>query len=466
MNSFKKGYENVLNNVGGVSGTVASSAYVARVEEAIDSAFETLKKEAAHRVNVSEDYLKGWLAEQWHAETLKVSGQARGRSDIWASVQGNNRPGEDILYGDSVTSRVAEVKYYKSGEDTAKAISRPVYEGRTKIVPSDQIESVRSAADRLAQKNQDSRPAQAGQYEDTARNADDRLRVDNVNSKPLDEANAKQMAKDFKRDGDIDPDKYGLNSESFVEWTDIARQSGEAALHAAALSAALAAAPHIWKTLNEYIESGSFNADLLAERGQAVLFSASSAGLRGGVAAGLTAACKSGLLGGSLKSISPSAIGMATTMTINAIGYSLQFQQGVITRQELAHNCLRDTFVLSIGMSGATIGQILIPIPVLGALAGNVVGSTLGAVAFEGANHVIMGVCVETGWTFFGLVAQDYVVSEDILRSCGYDLFTKQSFQTQSFSVSSFSVRSFCSNSLSFQPVRRGVIKCSTVGYA
>lgn len=466
MNQFKKGFEHTLNDVGGVAGTTESTEYISNVETAIDNAVAAIKKEAAHRSNVTEDYLKGWLAEQWHAETLKVSAQARGRNDIWANVQGNNRPGEDVRYGNSTTSKVAEVKYYKSGDDTAKAISRPEYEGSTKIIPSDQKDSVRSAAERLAQKNQESRPAQAAQYEDTARNADDRLRVDNASSKPFDEAQAKQMAKDFKRDGDVDPDKYGLNAESFVEWSDIARKSGEAALHAAALSAALTAAPHIWSILNEYIESGSVNADLLVERGQAVLFSASAAGLRGGVAAGLTAACKSGLLGGSLKRISPSAIGMATTMTINAIGYSLQFQQGVITREEFAHHCLRDTFVLSIGMSGATIGQLLIPIPVLGALAGNLVGSTLGAVAFEGANHVIMGVCVESGWTFFGLVGQDYVVSEDILRFCGYDLFTKQSFQTQSFSVSSFGVQSFRTNSLSFQSVRRGVIKCTTVGYA
>ena len=269
MTSFSDEYKRTLDAIDGVAGTFDAAAYANSVQRSLDEAIDALRQEAAHRVNVSEDYLKGWLAEQWHAETLKVSGQARGRSDIWASVQGNNRPGEDVRYGDLTTSKVAEVKYYKSGTDTAKAISRPEYEGRTKIVPSDQKESVRSAAERLAHKNRDNRPAQVSQYEDTARNADDRLRVDNANSKPLDEANAKQMAKDFKRNGDIDPDKFGLNSESFVEWTDIARQSGEAALHAAALSAALAAAPHIWKTLNEYIESGEVDVGLLAERGQA-----------------------------------------------------------------------------------------------------------------------------------------------------------------------------------------------------
>ena len=253
MNQLKKDYEHVLNDVGGVAGTVESSEYVIRVEMAVDSAVQALKKEADHRANVSEDYLKGWLAEQWHAETLKASGWARGRSDIRAIVQGDCRPGEDVLYGISNKLKRSEFKYYKSGNDTARAISRPEYEGCTKIIPSDQKDSVVSTAEKMALKNQESRPAQAAQYKDTSLYADDHLRVDNAKSQPLDEADAKQMAKDFKRDGNIDPDKYRLNSESFIEWPDIARQSGKAALHAAALSAALTAAPHIWKTINDYI---------------------------------------------------------------------------------------------------------------------------------------------------------------------------------------------------------------------
>lgn len=465
MSLFLEGYSRVLKNAGGISGTFESAAYVVNVERAIDNAIEALQREAEHRKNVDIPYLKGWLAERWHAETLKIDGAARGRTDIWAKVQANNIPGEDIHYGDSNSSKVAEVKYYKTGEDTAKAISRPEYEGNAKIIPADQKDSVRAEAERQSLRNQEIRPEQAAQYEDTAKAADDRLRVDNAESTPLDEKTAKGMAQDLKHDGDLDPGKYGLNTESFVEWSDIARQSGEAALHAAAFSAALIAAPYIWKTICEYIESGQLDVNVIAERGRSVFLGASASGLRGGVAAGLTAACKAGLMGGSLKSISPAAIGMATTMSLNAIGYAVQLQKGKITGREFAHHCLRDSFSLSCGMSGAALGQLLIPIPLFGALAGNLVGSTLGAVAFEGINHVILGICIESGWTLFGLVNQDYVVSDEILRQSGYDLFSTQSFQSQSFSTSGFSVRSFSNNSLSFTPIRRGVISCNTVGF-
>jgi len=464
MSNFKDGFSKSINNIGGISGTFESTEYVSNVQTAIDNAIHALKTEATHRQNVTADYLKGWLAEQWHAETLKINAQASGKNDIWAHVSGNNRPGEDILYGNSDISKVAEVKYYKTGADTAKAISRPEYIDKEKIIPSDQKESVQVAAQRLSEKNTTNRPEQSKHYQDTANRSNDNLEVDGETSKPFGEATAKEMAKDFKKNHDIDPDKYGLNTESFVEWSDIARQSGEAALHAAALSAALTAAPHIWATLKEYIDNGKINPDTLVKGGTSVLHGAGTAGLRGGIAAALTATCKTGLMGDSLQSISPVAIGMATTMTINVINYSIQLHQGKLSKQEFTHNCLRDSFVLSSGMLGATVGQIIIPIPMLGALVGNLVGSTLGVVAFEGANQAILGICVESGWTFFGIVKQDYVVSEEILKQAGYDLFSTNTFSKQSFTTNSFTIQSFKNNSLSFAPVQRGVVSCNVVG--
>jgi hypothetical protein len=170
-------------------------------------------------------------------------------------------------------------------------------------------------------------------------------------------------------------------------------------------------------------------------------------------------------MGQACKSVSPLAIGMATTLTLNTIDYSFQLHKGRITTKEFAHFCARDTWVLSAGMFGATAGQLMIPIPVLGALAGNLIGSTLGAVAFEGSNQVILGICVQSGWTFFDLVSQDYVVPEEILRESGYDLFPTHSFSLQTFSTGGFQVRSFQTNSISLTPIRRGVLSATTIGY-
>ncbi|WP_156932864.1 hypothetical protein [Desulfonatronum lacustre] len=465
MNSFEYYFRSVNDQSGGTLGTFHGTNYIQEVESAINNANRALQNEASHRSNVSVDYLKGWLAEQWHAETLKVNASAKGRDDIWAKVQSNNTPGEDVLFGNANKSFVAEVKYYRTGEDTAKAISRPDYENSFKVVPGDQKEVVIHAAERLAIKNQVNRPEQAAHYHDTANRASDRLHVDNVSSRPLDEHVAKDMSKDFKRDGDIDLEKYGLLSKNFVEWTDIARESGEAALHAAALSAAITAAPYIWACIDKSFKEGSINLDSLTNNSQNVLFGAGAAGLRGGIAACLTASCKSGLLGESLKSISPFAIGMATTIAINTISHSIQLRNGKISKNEFSFYCLRDTFILSSSISGAYIGQLLIPIPILGSIAGNIVGATLGSVIFYGTNHIMLGLCVKNGWTFFGIVDQNYTISEAILKKSGFDMIQLKNFNTHFFEYNRFNYDKFEFNKLEISQVKRGMISCRAVGY-
>jgi hypothetical protein len=465
MSIFNKKYEQTLNSIGGTLGTNEGMVYSDNIQVAIEEAVCALQTEANRCTNVEVAYLKGWLAEQWHAETFIVNSKVRSNDNAWARVASSNKTGEDIFYGNDFEIKISEVKYYKNGVNTANAISRPDYISKEKIVPSDQLEAVRESALKKADKIESYRPEQAEHYRDTANRADDRLRIDDVSSKPLDEATAKEMAKDFKKDKNINPDKYGLNSEEFVSWNDIARESGEAAMHAAILSAAISAAPLIWDILNDYVESGSIDINMLTNRGSAILSSSAAAGIRGGIAATLTASCKTGLLGASMKNISPAAIGMATTMTINAIDYSLKLQRGVITQHQFVHYCMKDSFILSSAMVGASVGQLIIPIPLLGALIGNLVGASLGAVAHGGINQSMLGISIENGWTFFGLVKQDYVVSEEVLRQVGYDLITIHKFKVQSFNVNSFEVQSFLPTSFGDAILKRGVIASNTIGY-
>jgi len=464
MSNFKEIFNSTIQNIGGVEGTFEGKEFSNNVESSIDEALKLLNDEALTRNNVSVDYLKGWLAEQWHSGTFNVNAKTKNKDNVWSNIPGDNRKA-DILFGDDKISKEAQLKYYKNPEETAKAISHPDYTGMGKVVPSDQLNDVKTAALKEAYRNQNSRPEQSKNYKDTSTNAEDHIEVDNVSSKPLSEPQAKEMAKDFKKEGKIDPDKYGLNSENFVEWSDVARQAGEAALNAAALSAAIAAAPHIYSIIKEYIDNGEIDPHKLIEHGIDILSTSSSTGLRAGVAAALTISMKTGLMGESLKHVSPMAIGLATTLAINAVGYSLKLHQGKISGNDMAYYCLRDTFILSSGMLGASIGQIIIPIPIIGALVGNLVGSTIGAVTFEQTTDLVLGICVESGWTFFGIVKQDYTVPEEVLEKAGYDIFIKKTFNVATFPITTFPVSTFKVNSLNFTPLRRGIISCRIIGY-
>lgn len=475
MSDFKKNFDKTLGNIGGAQGNLEGNLYSGKVQTSVDEAIKALQNKANHLENVDEKWLKGWLAEQWHAKTLKAAATARGRDDIWANVSGSNKTGEDIHYGNDFITKTAEVKYNKSPLETAKGISREGYATGEKVVPGDQIDLLGRTATKRAEKIALDKPEDAKQLLDTSARAKDHIEVDGITSKPLGNQEAKEMAKDFKNNGNIEADKYGLNSENFVKWSDVARESGEAALTAAALSAALSAAPHIWATLNEYIETEKIDVNVLLGRGASILENSAAAGFRGGIAASLTVACKTGLMGKNLKNISPAAIGIATTMTINVISYSLKLQQGLMSQQEFANSCLKDTYVLSLAIGGAAIGQMIIPIPMLGAFIGNIIGASLGAIAYEGTSKIILGLSVKNGWTFFGLVEQNYTVPEYVLEQCGFEMFRLNTFQIKDFSVSDFSVsdfdvqdftvQNFSDSTLNFQILRRGVISTNVVGY-
>lgn len=465
MSEFYKKYNETLNNISGTLGANNSKVYSDNLQSSIDKANYALQNEYNNRINVNEGFLKGWLSEHWHAETFNINAKARGNSDVWAKVEGSNKTGEDISYGNSYYRIMAELKYNHTAARTCGRISDDAYIGKDKIVPKDQLELIRAIAQKRADKIEFNRPDKARHYQDTADNASDRLEMDGITSKPLDEVRAKEMAEDFKRNGEIDPEKFGLTTEEFVSWSDIGRESGQAALHAAVLSAAISAAPHVWNTLKEYIDNGDVNLNELSKNGTLVMNSSTTAGLRGGISAALTASCKTGLMGKSLKSLSPSAIGMATTIAINVIDYSLKLHRNEISHQEFANYCIKDSLILSSAMIGAAIGQVIIPVPLIGALVGNLVGATLGGLAYGGGNQIILGICVENGWTFFGLVEQDYSVDENILKEVGYDLITVDTFKHEKFQLDDFKIDSFLVNSLDFFVLKRGVISTSAIGY-
>lgn len=462
---FADAYFKANKDFAGLSGALASEAYVSDVQSALDSAILALQKEAERRQHVAADYVKGNLAEVWHAETLKVAATAKANDEVWATATHNNRPGQDIAYGDASTTSYAELKYYKTGEDTAKQLGNPAYSDSQKVVPADQLADVVTESQKQAARNQDTRPEVAKAYQHTADTASERIEVDDIASTPLSEGDAKKLATDLKSEGQIDPDAFGLNTESFIEWSDICRESGSAALHAAAFSAALTAAPHVYRMVEKYLRSGQFDTqDLKVGAGQ-ILSNSSAAALRGGIAAAISASCRAGLMGNALKGVSPTAVGLATAMALNSIENSWRYSQGQISGKELAFNSSRDAIALLSGWGGATIGQILIPIPIVGALIGNLVGATLGGAGVTYANSKVLAICVESGWTFWGLVDQSYVVPEEVLRRAGFDLFASLHFQVDEFVVDRFDVRQFQTEEAGFAFLRRGVIAFNTVGY-
>ena len=375
MDTFKDSFQRTMESFGGYYGSREGGNYVNNVQEEIDKTIQKITE--VGNTNKDIPYIKGDITEPWHAGTIKIYAVAKGIEGIDALVP-RDKSAYDIIAFSPTEFLRAQLKYFKTPEATAKVISNPAYEGLIKIVPSDQLEAVKEAAYQLYLKNlqtQRARPEMANQYLHTYQASTDRLNLGNAHSTPLSEKEALVIAKEIFKDK-FDPERHGLNTVNFISWSDIARQSGEAALNAAIFTTVLKSAPHLWETVRTFLSEGKINRESLKQAGLSSIRGSAEGALRGGIAAVLTASCKTGLLGEAFKNVSPSVIGASTVVALNTIHNAIGLYQGKLTQEQFAEACIRDIFVISCGVLGSSTGQALIPIPILGAILGNFIGST------------------------------------------------------------------------------------------
>jgi hypothetical protein len=121
---------------------------------------------------------QGFVAEAHHVGSFNVEAAARGLNNHRATrdVGQVNHPVTDIRLTTPTESTDYQVKFYKDGEKTSAALSPEKYDGIGKVVPSEQLESVKSSARRQALRNQPTRPSVSRSNQDTAQNATDVLK--------------------------------------------------------------------------------------------------------------------------------------------------------------------------------------------------------------------------------------------------------------------------------------------------
>ena len=461
MSTFKEAYKKTCESQGAFSGSIDGDNYINNIDAAIDKAFDQISE--IGKTNKGIHFVKGDIAEPWHAETAKIYATAKGLDNIKTKVPRDGSP-VDIIAMSPGEFLEAQLKYYRSADDTVKAISNPKYDGLIKIVPSDQLEQVKEVSYRLYLENMDKRPEMAERYLNTHQQATDRLKVGGAESSPLTDSEALEIAKEIQKDNP-DLSKHGLNTLNFVKWSDILRESGEAALNAAILTAVLKTVPHLLELITSLIKDGEINKDALKEAGLASLRGAGSGALRGGVAAAITSSCKAGLLGDALKSVNPSVVAAVTVVAMNAIHNAIGVYKGELTTEQFADACIKDAFVVSFGVIGAGIGQSIIPVPILGAVIGNLVGSVVSVFIYEGGKQISYSFFINSGISFFNIVKQDYTLPRDVLERCGCDLIELDEIELDTIELDTINLDTIELDTIGIKALKRGMISVNTVGY-
>lgn len=503
MTAFVEGYDYGTKHSTAQISAHQSGQYVKQVEEAINTLYRDLN--AFEGFKTKSNILKGDISEYWHADTFNIDAKARG-SPSEASVDRSH----DFASPDISTNfeKVFGLKYYKTGEASAQQQAKsiferfheyrasggrsdintflkergfsdesilhdPIYQGQVRVIPKDQLETARKWLEQKIAREGANRPEQVARYQETLSMLSDRLKDNGgTESIPLSEADAKALAS-LAKEGKVSPEhlkRLGISTDEVIRFEYLAKQAFHSGLTAATISVVLKIAPEIYKAISYLVENGTLNRNHFRSIGAAAINGGAEGFIRGSVASAITTACKSGMLGETAKSISPSIIGIATVLAMNTMKNAFKVANGKMTRTELSQELVKDLIVSSCAFAGGTLGQSLIEIPVVGFMIGSFIGSIIGAFAYNSGYKAAISFCTDTGFTMFGLVKQDYTLPEEVLRSIGLEVFRPEkirlkTFQPHTFKPRTFTPQRFEPKTLEIYFLRRGVIGVSEIGY-
>lgn len=508
MPTFSDGYDFFVKNaVGGNVGAVHGAKYVGNVEEEITKLTEDMN--AFKGYLTGSDKLKGDIAEYWHADSHNIKAALKGKSVRAEVLRSHGLGSVDVQIEDKEYS----LKYYKDGAASAKQQAKSFYEryreylSRTqqtdgdisfdqylknsnvkdndiekimhfalygnqgRLIPTEQLEKAREFLNRKISEESMKRPELVQKYQETLDLLTDRIQSsEGTESIPLKEAESRQIA-NLAKEGKFDPKEFGLDPKELISDKYIFDEALKAGLSAAVISAVLSAAPQIYKMIEKLIEEGELDKeDLLGASGK-VMSASSEAFLKGGISAALTIACEAGKLGEWAMTLDSSIIGAATVIALNTVKYSIQLAMGKMTKNEFADACMRDMFVISSSVALGMVFQVIMPeLPVFGYMLGSFIGSMAGTFIYNTGYKMFMSFCVESGFTFFGIVDQNYRLSDNVLQQIGvktlqYDRIESKTLELKTIDIKTIETKQIETKKLELVFVRRGVIGVNKIGY-
>lgn len=508
MNGVIEGYKFYMENSLTYIGSFEGDIYIKSISKEIDALTEDINK-SFKNFKTNSAQLKGDIAEKWHSGTHNIDAARRGlkgrttveRSHDFASPDIISDSGEKFglkyMAGGKLSAKAQAVSYFEryneykvkydsdiSFREYLKSrnissddflLNEPIYKGQIRIIPKDQMnEAIRWLKWKI-EKEESTRPEQIVRYKETLSLLSDRVKtVDGAESIPLSVEDAKKLA-NLAKNSEFDPTKYGLTTEEFVKFKYIIQQSVQAGLTSAMISLVLKVGPQVYKAIEYLIRTGDIDEKQLRDLGFSSISGFAEGFLRGTVSAAITSSCKSGLIGQSLKTVDPSVIGAVTVIFMNVMKNSYEVAFSRKSKHEMINELIKDMYVSTCSLIAGGFTQSMIEIPILGYMLGSLVGSMIGGISYELGYSKLLSFCVESGFTLFGLVEQDYTVPSELLEQLGFDIFEldpfnlepiePERFELDPFELEQFNLDPFVNDNVELVYVRRGVIGINRIGY-
>lgn len=503
---FDEGYKYATKNSGILHGSQIADKYVTNIEDAIDALSKDINQFTDYQTDPSR--LQGDIAEFWHAGTFNVNA-AINESDVTAKVIRSHSFGSPDIVLEKDGSIVQEIglKYYHNAAASVQAQSKsyfqrfceykstsgrvdltiekyftekgigdnvlatdPIYSGQVRIIPSDQYNAAVAYLKLKIQKELLTRPEEAKRYQETLELLASGGKIkasDGTTSVELSRETSQELGILAKK-GKFDPADYGISTEELMNFSHALAQGVKAGTSAAVITLILKIAPQIYQCLEKLIAEGKLDENDFRELGFKALSGAGESFIRGFFAGTLVTACEIGICGSALKGVNPSVIGSLTAIMMQSMQDSFFVVKGTMSQQEFVANLSKNIFVTSCGIGlGAAMGGML-PMCPFAYMLGNFVGSFVGSFAYIAVDNAFMSFAVNSGWTFFGVVKQDYELPDYILKEIGIDVFDYEKYIIDEFQFDSFQFDEFHFDEYSpdfISIIRRGVIGVHQVGY-
>lgn len=456
--------------------TQVGADYVGRVNDAIDAMVKDLGK---LKSNQTDAVLGGYLAEHWHAGTFNINAAATESLHRAKTLGSTEYASVDIAtnFGQSYSS-----KYMGTSEQTATAqaaysrdLGAPKYQGQEQVVPSDQLDGAIAVAKQRAMKNADSRPEVASSYEYTSQHLTDRISDgEGVESKPLSKKESIALAKKVKEKGeDLSGEDVGVSFSNSVTNREIFKKIMDAGYSAAFVTVAMQLAPDIYKAIDYLIKNKKINLQQVKQMGLKAISSGTEGFLRGSISCALYMGCVQGKFGETFKQVNPSILGTIVSVVLETAKNSILVAAGKMSAKQMGDRFI-DSVIVSSGFLvgqkiGVAIGTLLnLQVPVVGYLIGSLIGTAF-SVVYQIGKKKLISFCVDSGFTCFGLVDQDYSLPESVLKGLGIDVIDIPRTEVPTTNLQRTEVRSQLSSTpletINISMIKRGIISVNKVGY-
>lgn len=509
------GWRFIIELSGANWGAAKGEHYISAVNTAID---ELEKKINAYTGVLSDpSRLKGFIAEDWHAGTFNIEAILRGSQDRVYVVGSNAHASVDVssswgqgfsmkFYATAQDSALSQAKdvyqaYYeylrKSKSDTPMTFEqylahngysgdlaellRSVYHGQGRIIPLDQLEEARRFLQQKiaseSMKDGANRAAVLAKYEETLSQLSDRIKNNQgVESIPLTKEEAEAIAA-LCKEGKFDPRDFGLSLESLVTTEYILQQALKAGCTAALLTVIFQIAPYIYNAFMRLVKDGKIDLEALKEGAQKAIPATAEGFLRGAIASALTVAAQSGKLGPAFINIDAGVIGAITFLALDSVKNSILVVAGKMTPKEMGCIFAEQAFLAGGSIAGGIAGQTLLPtLPVLGYMMGSLAGSLIASSVILVGKKMLLAFCIDSGFTCFGLVEQNYELPSELLERMEYEVAQYEAIHYESvrYNTIDYSTIEYdnieytytrYAEGFEFIPLRRGIIGFNKIGY-